>query len=169
MLETPAPAAQCNVINNVENGESDKHWIKSKLYELQMRDKQVLLSETCWLNDNLMDAAQALICKALGVEGQHQSVLNCQKLVSPYFPVDNEHIQLMHDGTNHWLLTVSSSGRVQVCDSLRTSITRVTRKCIQSLYKNCKTDEKVLPITLLPVQKQPCCVLDRDETYVLCI
>ena len=38
-----------------------------------MEDKNILISENAWLNDNLMDAAQVLICKAFGV-------LVCSKL-----------------------------------------------------------------------------------------
>ena len=111
-----------------------------------MNEKKILLSESNWLNDNIMDAAQALICDALGAEIHYQSVLNCQKQVKfPCKPVENELIQLMHDGANHWLLTFCSSGRIQVCDSLRTSLTRITIKSINSL---------LMPITMLPVQRQ---------------
>ena len=123
-----------------------------------MNKKKILLSESNCLNDNIMDAAQALICKALGAEIHYQSVLNCQKQVKfPYKPVENEHIQLMHDGANHWLLTFCSSGRIQVCNSLRTSLTRSTIKSINSLYRNCKGETKLMSITMLPVQRQADC------------
>ena len=87
-----------------------------------------------WLNDNLMDAGQQLICKALGSLETYQSVLNCQKKESTYFPVSGDHIQLLHDGSCHWLLAFTSSGRVQVCDSLRTNLTSISKKCLKSLF-----------------------------------
>ena len=39
--------------------------IKNELYELKEPDKKILEGSHCWLNDNLMDAGQKLICKAL--------------------------------------------------------------------------------------------------------
>ena len=61
------------------NSQSD-FWLKNELYNLKVEDKNILISENAWLNDNLMDAAQVLICKALGVKS-YQSFLNCQKQV----------------------------------------------------------------------------------------
>ena len=58
-----------------------------------------------------MDAAHALICKTLGIQQHYQSVLHCQKRVKPYKVVTEEHIQLFHDGNNHWFLSFSSNGR----------------------------------------------------------
>ena len=55
-------------------------------------------SKDGWLNYNLMDAGQQLIYKALGGLVTYQSVLNCQKKESTYFPVSGNHMQLLHDG-----------------------------------------------------------------------
>ena len=63
-----------------------------------------------------MDSAQKLICKSLGNLASWQSALNWQRRGTPYHNVREEHIQLMHDGINHWLLSFNSHGRVQVCD-----------------------------------------------------
>ena len=46
-----------------------------------------------------MDAGQQLICKTLDSLETYQSVLNCQKKQSTYFPVSGDHIQLLHDGS----------------------------------------------------------------------
>ena len=78
--------------------------LKNELYELTVADKEILESKDGWLNNNLMDAGQQLICKALGSLETYQSVLNCQKKESTYFPVSGDHIQLLHDGSCHWLL-----------------------------------------------------------------
>ena len=45
--------------------------------------------------------------------------------------------------------------RVQVCDSLRSSLTRSSRKSIRSLYKHYVADGGEQIVTFLPVQKQP--------------
>ena len=107
------------------------------MYILRQKDKEVLLSKDEWLNDQLMDAAQKLICEEIGTPFTFQKVLNSQKKdVEPYRAVYEEHIQLLHDGRNHWILSFCSNGRVQVCDSLNTALTRSSRKAIRSLYKH---------------------------------
>ena len=88
--------------------------LKNELYQLAKADRKILESKDGWLNDNLMDAGQQLIFKALGSPETYQLVLNCQNKESTYFPVSSNHIQLLRDGSCHWLLAFTSSGRVQV-------------------------------------------------------
>ena len=100
-----------------------------------------------------MDAGQKLVCKALGALESYQSVLNCQNLEeAPYTPA-TDHIQLLHDGGCHWLLAFSSAGRIQVCDSLRSNLSAVTKKSLKSLFKPLVKDGK-LTVTFLPSDKQ---------------
>ena len=40
-------------------------WIKNELYKLKELDKEILEGSDCWLNNNLMNASQKLISKAL--------------------------------------------------------------------------------------------------------
>ena len=68
----------------------------------------------------------------------YQSVLNCQK---------GERVHLMHNGNNHWIMTGCSNVRVQVCDSLRSRLSCVTKRCIKKLYQTSV-------VSLLPVQKK---------------
>ena len=128
-------------------------WIKNELYELRESNKEILEGSDCWSNDNLMDAGQKLICKALGNLKTYQSVFNCQRKRQAYFPVSGDFIQLLHDGNCHWLLAFSSSGRVQVCDSLRANLTSVSNQCLKSLYQPLLKNGK-LEVTFLPVEKQ---------------
>ena len=67
--------------------------------------------------------------------------------------VSGDHIQLLHSGICHWLLAFTSSGRVQVCDSLRTNLTSFSKKCLKSLFEPLVKNDK-LEITFLPVDKQ---------------
>ena len=129
-------------------------WLRNRLYILKQKDKDILISKDSWLNDNLMDAAQKLICQEIGTPLTFQTVLNSQKKdVEPFEAVNQEHIQLLHDGSNHWILSFCSNGRVQVCDSLNRFLTRSSRKAIKSLYKNYFTGTEI--ISFIEVQKQP--------------
>ena len=141
-----------NDVNHEDVADVNKFWLKNDLYNLLFDDQQILRSPTAWLNDRIMDAAQKLICKELGLD---LTVLNVQKRgYPPFYPVDNEHVQLLHDGNNHWLLTICSSGRVQICDSLRPTLSRATKRSVDALYRNFKSDGQLL-INHLPVQRQP--------------
>ena len=119
---------------NQSSSQVTSSWLKNELYELTEADRKILESKDGWLNNNLMDAGQKLICKAIGSLETYQSVLNCHKKESTYFPVSGDHIQLLHDGSCHWLLVFTSNGRVQVCDSLRTNLTTISKKCLKSLF-----------------------------------
>ena len=76
-------------------------WVTNNVYHLKYSDRKILLSESAWLNDNLMDSAQKLICKSFGNLASWQPVLNWQRRGTPFYKEGEEHIQLMHDGTNH--------------------------------------------------------------------
>ena len=130
-------------------------WLRNDPYFLKQEDEQILLSNNAWLNDRIMDAAQKLICKEIGTMDSYQSVLNSErKTENPYQPASQEHVQLLHDGSNHWFLSFCSNGRVQICDSLKSSLTPSSRKSIRSLYKDYVPNggERM---TFRPVQKQP--------------
>ena len=119
---------------NQSSSQVTSSWLKNELYELTEADRKILESKDGWLNNNLMDAGQQLICKALGSLETYQSVLNCQKKESTYFPVSGDHIQLLHDGSCHCLLAFTSRGRIQVCDSQHTNLTSISKNCLKSLF-----------------------------------
>ena len=128
-------------------------WLRNDLYFLKQEDQQILLSNNVWLNDRIMDATQKLVCKEIGTMDSYQSVLNSErKTENPYQPVSQEHVQLLRDGSNHWFLSFCSNGQVQICDSLRSSLTPSSRKSICSLYKN-YVPNRGERMTFLPVQK----------------
>ena len=52
-------------------------WLKNELYETTEANREILEVKDGWLNDNLMDAGQHLICMTLGSLETYQSVLNC--------------------------------------------------------------------------------------------
>ena len=87
-----------------------------------------------------------------------------QKLpvISPPFPtlpvqptknhikMKNEHIQLLHDDSGHWL-TFCSNESNQICDSSKKFLSWLNRKCVHALYKNCVKD---FIVSILSIQKQ---------------
>ena len=121
---------QSDIIDEV----TEEPWLRNEMYILKKEDQHLLLSKDAWLNDRIMDAAQKLICKEIGTDESYQSVLNSEKkTIDPFHTPSQENVQLLHDGPNHWFLNFCSNGRVQVCDSLRSSLTRFARKSIRSL------------------------------------
>ena len=149
------PLAIKDEASNKAPNTEEQFWVRSDLYFLKNEDANILKSQTAWLSDRVMDAAQKLICKTLGEEDNYQSVLNTQKNAAmPFNPVYNDYIQLLHDGGSHWFLSFCSSGRVQICDSLKSTLHRSSMKSVYSLYKHVVGEfEKVKP-TFLPVHKQ---------------
>ena len=135
---------------------TEEPWLRNEMYILKKEEQHLLLSKDAWLNDRIMNTAQKLICKEISTDESYQSVLNSEKkTIDPFHPVSQEHVQLLHDGANHWFLSFCSNGRVQVCDSLRSSLTRSSRKSIRSFYKHYVVDGGEKIVTFLPVQKQP--------------
>ena len=144
---------QSDIIDEV----TEEPWLRNEMYILKEEDQHLLLSKDAWLNDRIMDATEKLICKEIGTDESYQSVLNSEKkTIDPFHTVSQEHVQLLHDGANHyWFLSFCSNERVQVCDSLRSSLTRSSEKSIRSLYKHYVADGGEQIVTFLPVQKQP--------------
>ena len=129
-------------------------WKKNNDYHLKYSDREILLIESAWLNDNLICSAQNLIYKSLGNLASWQSTLNWQRRGTPFHKVGEVHIQLMHDGINHWLLSFNSNGRVQVCDSLYETLRNATKRCLKALFKSFLDKDGKLSVTMMPVQKQ---------------
>ena len=129
-------------------------WIKNNDRNLKYSDREILLGESTWLNDNLLDSAQKLIRKSLGNLASWQSVLNWQRRGTPFYKVGEEHLQLMHDGINHCFFSFNSDGRVQVCDSLYKTHGSVTKRCLKVLDKSLLDEDGKLSVTMIPVQKQ---------------
>ena len=119
----------------IEVSDNPRVWLETDSYILTVKEKKILLSDTEWLNNNIMDAAQKLICKALGRLESHQLVLNWQKRVTPFFNISEEHFQFMHKSPNHWLISFRSNDRIQIYDSLYTNLTPVIKNCLKALYK----------------------------------
>ena len=67
---------------------------------------------------------------------------------------------ILHDDSVHWLYTFCSKGRIQICDNLKTSFSRLKRKCFHALYKNFV---KEFIVSFLPVQNKFMGIIARDR------
>ena len=99
----------------------DKFWIQ-ELHLLE-RDREVFLSHTGWLTDNLIDAAHVLLRMAFPVLSGLQNV-SCVRTMN--FNVEPaEFIQVIHNRRRHWLM-VSTIGTshpdVHVYNSMYASV-----------------------------------------------
>lgn len=101
-------------------------WIKNNIYHLKFSDRDILLRVTDWPNDSIMDAAPKLILQITGQLSLLAVIIKLAKKVVQ--------IQPLHDGADHRLLPFNSSGQVHVCDSLRTNISNVTKKCLKKAF-----------------------------------
>ena len=70
-------------------------------------DKNILISKDVWLNDRLMTSQRNLLPLSLKF---------AKMLKLSFCPITQEHIQLLHDGWNHWVLSFSSKKGIQICD-----------------------------------------------------
>ena len=78
------------------------------ILELGLRkfDKEVLQSETGWLNDNIVDAAQILLKNVCPIQGLQKVSLGLTLI----FEVQRgEFIQILNTGAGHWV-TISTIG-----------------------------------------------------------
>ena len=122
---------QSDIIEEV----TEESWLCNEMYILKKEDQHLLLSKNVLLNNLIMDAAQKLICKEIGTVESYQSVLNSEKkTIDPFHPVSRKHVQLLHDGANHCFLRFFSNGRVHFCDSLRSNLTRSSRKFLLKVF-----------------------------------
>ena len=124
----------------IEVSDDPKVWLETDNYTLTVKEKKILLSDTEWINDNIMDVSQKLICKALERLESHQSVLNWQKMGTPFLNICEEHIQLTHNAVNDWVSSFSSNDRVQIRDCLYTNLSPVIEKFLIAFYKS-KTEK----------------------------
>ena len=125
-------------------------WIRANGYKLSEMDHNILTGNE-WLNTSIMDAAQFMIARSIG--SLHQSVIYCRK-PEKFTPVAADHLQLIHNGKDHWILTRSINCRVQIFDSMRKKKQNgIIQRSIQCLYTLYKT-EGGITADLMNVQAQ---------------
>ena len=121
---------------------------------LTQSDKEILMSDSSWLNDRLINAAQTLLKRQFhnsGVEGFQCSLLG-QKL--KFKAVDQEMVQIIHTGSNHWccISTLScEKATIDIYDSLSQFLPQqAIAQCASIVY----TQSTTLSLSFHNVQKQ---------------
>ena len=105
-------------------------WIQTSHYTLNNMDRDCLVNPLAWLNDRIIDAAQALARKQFQVSGFQDTCLG----MSMAFEIQRQpFVQILHDGHGHWLTISSISGKpgnrdISVYDSMYPSVGSYTKK-----------------------------------------
>ena len=130
--------------------QSEKLWIRElNLFE---RDREILLSPTGLLTDNIFDAAQTLLRQAFPVLSGLQSV-TCGLTMN--FDIEPaKFVQIIHNGRGHWL-TISTIGTshpdVHVYDSMYPSAGTLVKAQTAALLH---TESPAIRLKFMSVQMQ---------------
>ena len=113
-------------------------WVKVETIQLYERDKRNLILQSGWLDDRVINSAQALLKSTTHTPG-----LQCTNLGSnlSFEVVKESFVQILHNGTNHWV-TVSTintqPSHINIYDSKYSTITESLRDQICALMHSCQ-------------------------------
>lgn len=131
---------------------ANKCWIKNDLYSLDKRDKEIMYSNTSWLVDNIVNAAQKLMKEMFPTNNGFQDV--CLGRIYIFDVETSEFIQILHNGHDHWL-TISTigakEGEVFIYDSLYCSVSPSVKAQIACLLA---TRKELIELKFMDVQMQ---------------
>ena len=129
-----------------------KKWLNNELVQLDYSHKHILLSQTAWLTDEIVNAAQRLLGKKMPTVTGFQDVVLGRTF--SFNVQGDEFVQILHDGHGHWL-TISTIGvnypEVSVYDSMYPSTSTNAKNQIASLLA---TDHNQITLHYLDVQMQ---------------
>jgi hypothetical protein len=102
------------------------------------------------LDDSHINAFQQLIPQAIASQGWQDVAVG--RISYEYSPPPS--VQILHDGSGHWLVSAATSDGVIIADSLKTSPNAFTRQRLLELYIKPGDQQAQLDITYISVQKQ---------------
>ena len=126
-------------------------WLKIGKINLSEKHKEILISETGWLDDSIVNAAQYMLQMHYSIPGLQNTLLGYSLT---YEIMRKEFIQILHNGDNHWV-TVSTVGlessHISLYDNLHSPLTNFTKdqKCAL-LY----TDKPCITVQFSNVERQ---------------
>ena len=119
---------------NTENRAEPAVWMENDLYKLYESDREILLSSTAWLNDNIIAAAGNIRKQKMPLKNGFQLPILGQ--ICAFTIEKEEFVPILNNGRGHWL-TVSTMGakenEVQIYDSLYLSVNTRVQVQIPSL------------------------------------
>ena len=145
-------------------------WVNNGAYRLTHSDREVVLSPTGWLTDEIICAAQMLLLQFFpNMAGLQSPVL--QKVLQ-FHVHSGEFVQIVHVRNNHWCVVSTvgcDCGVIHVYDSLYRSVSRETLSLIASMVYSPSSE---LNITKMDVEKQSngsdCGVLAIAYAFDIC-
>ena len=101
---------------SVSNSKSSSIWKKINYFHLYYHDKEILLSDTEWLNDNHMTCAQMLLKSQFPQYGGLQCTV-LQQSIETLKPLLPNSLQIVHSHGNHWIAisTVNCETGTDLC------------------------------------------------------
>lgn len=128
----------------------DSLWLEIDGVKLHQTQKNILASAG-WLDDNIINAAQALLRKQFGLPGLQNTILGC---TLTYEIMSEPFVQILHNGQDHWL-TISTIGLqssyINVFDSMYSTMSSSTIDQICALLF---AEGKVINVQFIDVDKQ---------------
>ena len=132
-------------------------WVNNGAYRLTHSDREVVLSPTGWLTDEIICAAQMLLLQFFpNMAGLQPPVL--QKVLQ-FHVHSGEFVQIVHVRNNHWCVvsTVGCDyGVIHVYDSLYRSLSRETLSLIASMVYSPSSELKITTMDVETVEDRQC-------------
>ena len=140
-----------------EEIEAPELWINNGSYHLTQSDREVVLSLTGWLTDEIICTAQMLLLQfSTNMAGLQPPVL--QKVLQ-FHVHSGEFIQIVHVRNNHWCVvsTVGCKiGVIHVYDSLYRSLSRETLSLIASMMYSPSLELKITTMDVETIEDRQC-------------
>ena len=138
--------------NSDAESTQDNVWLRNPLYFLTHNERELVVSRSGWLNDNIISAAQLLMLQHF----PHMSGLQPPTLQQTQsFDVHRgEFVQILHVHNSHWCVVSNigcSDGVVNYYDSLYPSVSSHTMRIIAGLIFSSASD---LVVRIMDVGKQ---------------
>jgi len=102
------------------------------------------------LDDAIINAMQDLIAEKYASQGWQPVAMG--KIGYDFAPAPS--VQILHNGSNHWLASASTSQGIYVADSLLTEPNSATKQQLLCLYRSPLSVANYIDVTYIPVQKQ---------------
>ena len=128
-------------------------WIQTSHYTLTNTDRECLVNSLAWLNDRIIEAAQAVLRKQSQVPG-FQDI--CLGMMMTFQIQRQPFVQILHDGHGHWLTISSIGGKpgntdISVYDSMYLSGGSYAKKQIAAIVCS---KENTITLNMRNVQLQ---------------
>jgi len=130
---------------DVKESKHAQAWISA--LDLNQHHRQILVQHM-QLEDCHINAFQRLIAESVASQGWQQTAIG--GVGYDFAPAPS--VQILHNGTNHWLTSASTRSGVVVADSLFTEPNAATCQCLLHLY--CLDKQECLEVTYIGVQRQ---------------